>query len=59
MKLRLSKFVGRDQLPSDKDAFDRINRAFAPANTQGPAATHKVLVQRRTRNVPQPVTKVA
>lgn len=59
MKIMLSKFVGRDQLPSDNAAFDLISRAFAPANTQGPAATNKVLVQRRTRIVPQPQRKVA
>ncbi len=49
MTIRLSKFVGRDQLPGDKAAFDRIGRAFAAANTQGSAATRKVLAQRRTR----------
>lgn len=58
MKIRLSKFVGRDQLPSDKAAFDLISRAFAPANTQGSAATNKVLPQRRTRTAPAPLRKV-
>lgn len=28
MKIKLSKFVGRDQLPTDKVAFDRISKAF-------------------------------
>jgi hypothetical protein len=28
MKIKLSKFVGRDQLPGDKVAFDRISKAF-------------------------------
>jgi hypothetical protein len=59
MNIRLSKFVGRDQLPSDKAAFDRISRAFAPGNTQGPAADNKVLLQRRTRTVSPPLRKVA
>jgi hypothetical protein len=30
MKIELDKFVGRNQLPSDKVAFDRVSRAFAP-----------------------------
>jgi hypothetical protein len=59
MKIRLSKFVGRDQLPSDKLAFERISRAFAPANTQGPAATQKVMAQRRTRKISRPLAHTA
>ena len=27
--MKLSKFIGRDQLPSDKVAFDRLAAAFA------------------------------
>lgn len=51
MTIRLSKFVGRDQLPGDKAAFDRINRAFASANVQGPAAIKKVVRNRRARTI--------
>lgn len=33
-KLGLSKFTGRDILPEDKPAFERIAAAFAPAKDQ-------------------------
>lgn len=49
MTVRLSKFVGRDQLPGDEAAFDRITRAFAAASVRGPAATKKVAKHRRIR----------
>lgn len=54
MKIVLSKFVGRAQRPSDDAAFELISRAFAAANTQGPAVTNKVIAQRRTRLAPPP-----
>ena len=33
-KLKLSKFVGRDSVPADKPALNRIEEAFAPAKDQ-------------------------
>ena len=41
--MKLSKFVGRDQLPGDEVAFNRIAEAFAGA-TPGP-----INCQRRQR----------
>lgn len=39
VNFKLSKFVGRDQLPGDEVAFDRINRLFARARKVKPAGT--------------------
>lgn len=36
MVIRLSKFVGRDQLPGDEVAFNRINKLFAAARKVQP-----------------------
>jgi hypothetical protein len=41
--MKLSKFVGRDELPSDKVAFDRLSKIFADI-TPGP-----INCQRRQR----------
>jgi hypothetical protein len=49
-KMKPNKFVGRDPLPSDKAAFERISRAFVAANTTGTAVTQKRLAQRGTRS---------
>lgn len=38
--MKLSKFVGRNQLPTDKSAFDRLAKVFAN-DTPGPVNTQR------------------
>jgi hypothetical protein len=50
MKYKLDELVGRDPLPGDEVAFDRITRLFARARQVQPAA--KKVVTRKSRPVP-------
>jgi hypothetical protein len=49
MTYKLSKFVGRDQLPGDQAAFDRLNRVFASSNAR--LVEINGVPQRRVRTV--------
>lgn len=64
MTIRLSKFVGRDQLPGDEVAFDRINRLFARARAMQPvakkaASARKGRTSTTAKAVAAPVRKAA
>jgi hypothetical protein len=49
MKIKLSKFVGRDQLPRDKEAFDRISTAFDQTGKENQRKPGTTLYGRRDR----------
>jgi len=50
MNYKLDKLVGRDPLPGDEVAFDRLTRLFARARQVQPAA--KKVATRKSRPVP-------
>lgn len=49
MKIWVSKFVGREQVPGDEAAFERIKRAFASQEKPNPPAPKKNVALRYNR----------
>lgn len=59
MKIELDKFVGRDPLPGDEVAFDRVSRAFAPkAPPPAPSSAPRKAAATRV-GTPAPARKAA
>ncbi|HEX7648389.1 MAG TPA: hypothetical protein VF450_13365 [Noviherbaspirillum sp.] len=50
MNYKLDKLVGRDPLPGDEVAFDRVTRLFARARQMQPAV--KKVASRKSRPAP-------